>query len=335
MLMKRLFVVLMILLVVAGGVAVAQDDMMEGKGGRLVVADANSNTSLDPFISSWHSWPHYAIYPTLFARALDMSYIGFLADTWSVSDDSKALTINLIENASFTDGTSIDAAAIKWNLDKYRDPETGASQGADLIGLLEDVEINSDYSFTMHLASPYAPLFFVLSGLEIVSPTAYEAAGPDNFGTSPVGGGPFVFKELVTDNYVLFERNPDFNWAPPELYEHAGPVFLDELQILFIGEEQTVLAALETGEVSLAGIPTQNLADAQSNPDIDVDIAQLNRGSATSASTPRRIPGPIRNSAAPSPTPPTARNLSHWLGRTWRSHSINRCRRPSGDTIPS
>ena len=69
-----------------------------------------------------------------------MSYIGFLADTWEVSEDSKSLTINLIENASFTDGTPIDSEAIKWNLDKYRNPETGASQGADLIGLLEDVE---------------------------------------------------------------------------------------------------------------------------------------------------------------------------------------------------
>ena len=277
--MSRLavFALVMIVAVLFGGVVVAQDDMMAGKGGRLVVADANSNTSLDPFISSWHSWPHYAIYPTLFSRAEDMSYIGFLADSWEVSEDSKSLTINLIEGASFTDGTPIDAAAIKWNLDKYRNPETGASQGADLIGLLEDVELNGDHSFTMHLSSPYAPLFFVLSGLEIVSPTAYEAAGPDNFGTNPVGGGPFIFKELVTDNYVLFERNPDFNWAPPELYDHPGPVFLDELQILFIGEEQTVLAALETGEISLAGIPTQNLADAQDNSDIDVHIAQMNQ----------------------------------------------------------
>ncbi len=60
-----ILVMFMIVIVVLSGVVFAQDDMMEGKGGRLVVADANSNTSLDPFISSWHSWPHYAIYPTL------------------------------------------------------------------------------------------------------------------------------------------------------------------------------------------------------------------------------------------------------------------------------
>ena len=165
------------------------------------------------------------------------------------------MTINLIDNATFTDGTPIDAAAIKWNLDRYANPETGASQGRDLITLLDNVEINSDYSFTMHLNSPYAPLFFVLSGLEIVSPTAYEELGSDNFGTNPVGGGPFILKELVTDNYVLFERNPDFNWAPEELYEHPGPVFLDELQILFIGEEQTRSGRFGNGRSIAGGHP--------------------------------------------------------------------------------
>ena len=271
---KILFVILTIVLVAFSTSIMAQED---GKGGRLVVADANSNTSLDPFVSSWHSWPHYALFPTLFSRAEDLSYVGFLADTWEISEDAQSLTINLIDYATFTDGTPINAEAIKWNLDKYRDPETGASQGADLIGLLEDVEVHDEYSLTLHLNSSYAPLFFTLSGLEIVSPTAYEEIGSDDFGTNPVGGGPFIFKELVTDNYLLLERNPDFNWAPPELYDHPGPVLLDELQILFIGEEQTVLAALETGEVTVAGIPTQNLPDVEANPDITVHQAQLNQ----------------------------------------------------------
>lgn len=75
-----ILLLLMAVLVVLGGAALAQDDIMAGKGGRLVVADANSNTSFDPFVSSWHSWPHYAMYPTLFSRALDMSYVGYLAD---------------------------------------------------------------------------------------------------------------------------------------------------------------------------------------------------------------------------------------------------------------
>jgi peptide/nickel transport system substrate-binding protein len=258
-------------------VAAAQDADGDGRGGRLVVADSGSNTSLDPFVTSWHSWPHYALFPTLFQRDENLNYIGYLADTWEISDDGTEMTITLIDFAKFTDGTPVDAAAIKWNLERYANPETGSSQGADLRGLLEEVEVVDDYTFTLHLARSYAPLFYTLSGLEIVSPTAYEALGVDNFGTNPVGAGPFILKELNTDNYVLLEKNPDFTWAPPELYDHPGPVYLDELQILFIGEEQTVLSALETGEITFAGIPTQNLADVEANPDITVHKAQLDQ----------------------------------------------------------
>lgn len=262
-------ILLTVVLTMALG-ASAQD--ATGTGGRLVVADALANTSLDPFVSSWHTgFLHYAIYATLFTRDADLNYVGFLADTWEIGDEGKSLTIHLIQDATFTDGTPVNAEAIKWNLDKYSNPETGASQGADLVGLLEETTVDDEYTFTMHMSSSYAPLFYTLSGLEIVSPTAYEAAGVENFGTNPVGAGPFMLKELNTNNYVLLERNPDFHWAPPELYDDPGPAGLDELQILFIGEDQTILAALETGEVTVAGIPTQNLVDIAANPDIIVD----------------------------------------------------------------
>ncbi len=174
------------LLTVLGGVS-AQGGTHPG--GRLVVADGASNTSLDPFVTSWHSWPHYAIYATLFMQDANLNYVGFLADTWEVGADGKSLTIHLIKDATFTDGTPVDAEAIKWNLDKYSNPDTGASQGADLVGLLEETTVDDPYTVTLHLNSPYAPLFHTLWGLEIVSPTAYEAEGKENFGTHPVGCG--------------------------------------------------------------------------------------------------------------------------------------------------
>jgi len=102
----------------------------------------------------------------------------------------------------------------QWNLDKYANKDTGANQGADLIGLLTSTDVVDDYTVKLNLASSYAPLFYTLSGLEIVSPTAYEKEGKDNFGLNPVGAGPFKLKELNTNNYILLEKNPDFKWAP-------------------------------------------------------------------------------------------------------------------------
>jgi peptide/nickel transport system substrate-binding protein len=249
----------------------------EGMGGKLVIADASSNTSLDPFVTSWHSWPHYAIYATLFQLDTELNYVGYLADTWEVSEDGTEMTIKLIETATFSDGTPVNAEAIKWNIMKYADPEATASQGADLRGLITDVEVIDDYTFKLMMSSSYAPLYNTLAGLEIVSPTAYEAAGADNFGTNPVGAGPFILKELNTDNYVSFVPRPEFNWAPEEIYANTGPVTLDEFEIRFIGEEQTILSAFETGELQIAGIPPQNIINMEGNPDITL-VTQMENG---------------------------------------------------------
>jgi peptide/nickel transport system substrate-binding protein len=247
------------------------------KGGTLVIADAESNTSLDPFITSWHSWPHYALYATLMTYDMNLDYVGVLADTWEASEDGKTLTVKLIDYATFSDGTPVNAEAIKWNFEHGSDPETGASGWADMVGLLEEFEVVDEYTFNLHLTRSYAPLYHVLSGLEIVSPTAYKEWGVDDFGTHPIGAGPFLLKELVTDNYVVLEKRPDFKWAPEELYDPTGPVYLDEFMIKFIGEEQTVLAGLETGEFHFSGIPTQNLADMEANPDVYVHSQMQNQ----------------------------------------------------------
>lgn len=271
---KMLFVIISIVLVMLSTSVMAQE---EGKGGRLVVNDPDSNGPLDPFVTPWHSTPHYAIFSTLFAQAEDLSYVGFLADTWEVDPSGQALSVNLIDYATFTDGTPVNAEAIKWNLERQADPDVGSPGGADLVGLLTEVEVTGEYSFTIKLERPFAPLVFLLSGIEIASPTAYEEMGADEFGLNPIGAGPFILTELNTNNYMLFERNPDFTWAPEEIYSNPGPVYLDELQVLFLTEEQTILAALETGEIHTAPIPPQNLSDAMANPDIDVNSQMMNQ----------------------------------------------------------
>lgn len=265
---QRLILISILVMAVLGifGSSVAAQDL--GNGGTFVIADALSNVELDPFVTSWHSWPHYAIFATLLQKDKDLNYIGYLADTWQASEDGKTLSMTLIENAKFSDGTPVNAEAIQWNLMHYADEAVASPAGADLVGLLEEVVITGDYSFDLKLSSSYAPLYNVLAGLEIVSPTAYEKEGVENFKLRPVGSGPFVLKEINTNNYYLFERNPDFGWAPEENYANLGPINLDAFQIKFIEEEQTILSALETGDIQFSGIPTQNIADMHDNPDL-------------------------------------------------------------------
>lgn len=271
---KKLFVSLSLVIVLL--LAVLGVAAQEGTGGVLYIPDAASNVPLDPFVTSWHSWPHYAIFSTLFQRDLDLNYVGYLADTWEASEDGTRLTITLVD-ATFTDGTPVDAEALKWNIMKYADPESTASQGADLRGLVTDVEVVDDKTFTIVMSSSYAPLYYTLSGLEIVSPTAYETLGADGFENAPVGAGPYILKERNPGNFVSFVRNPDFTWAPEEIYANTGPVTLDGLEVRFIGEEQTILAGFETGEFQIIGIPPQNIPEMESNPDITL-VTQMETG---------------------------------------------------------
>src|SRR6266849_3028423 len=104
--------VLMILAIQALTPSVWAQDMK--KGGTFVIADSLSNVELDPFITSWHSWPHYALFSTLLWKDKDLNYIGYLANSWKASDDGKTLAMTLVKNAKFSDGTPVNADAIKW-----------------------------------------------------------------------------------------------------------------------------------------------------------------------------------------------------------------------------
>lgn len=240
-----------------------------GEPTTLVVADPESNSQMDPFRASLLGYPHLGVFTPLVTLGKEKDWVGVLADSWESSPDGKIFTIHLIKNAKFTDGTPVDAEAIRWNLMKYVDPDEGTVFGEWLIGILEDVEVVDDYTVRLHLSTPYASILYVLYQMGIASPTAYEKWGED-FGMHPVGAGPWILKEWVTDNYAVLVRNPDFNWAPKGLYEDPGPVRVDEMIVKFITEDQTRLAALKTGEVQVARIPDPNVDEMLSNPDVRV-----------------------------------------------------------------
>ncbi len=104
--------------------------------------------------------------------------------------------------------------------------------------------------------SPYLLTALASSESPIVPKHIYDigvdpAANPNT--TSPIGTGPWLFKEWVRGSHVLFVRNPNY-WQP-------GRPYLDELVIRFIGDAAAASAALETGEVQLNDATTSPLTD--------------------------------------------------------------------------
>ncbi len=242
-------------------------------GGRITIIDNSGFYTLDPYQTPWFTLTQGAIYDNLIALRPDMTgYDPNLAESWDISEDGLTLTFHLRPGITFTDGTPCDAAAIKWNLDKYLDPNWPHSVNGVWVDYVDNFAAQDATTFVVTFKSPYAAFFSDLQTTYIVSPTAYEKLGKDGFGRAPVGTGAWIAKEIVENDHVLYVRNPDYKWSP-SFYSNKGAVYPDELYIKFITDTAATYAALETGEATLIGLPAQFITQAQSNPDI-----ALNKG---------------------------------------------------------
>jgi peptide/nickel transport system substrate-binding protein len=248
-------------------------------GGQLVWTETGGYYTLDPFVSPWHATPQYAVFDTMLALKPDLStYVGDLVtDTWETAADNLSVTFHVKPGITFTDGTPVDATALKWNLDHYADKKVAAPNGGWMIGVFKEATAPDASTLVVTLDTPYAPLFSQLAGMEIVSPTAYQALGPDKFALAPVGAGPWKVKTITPDNSVLYERNPDYKWAP-SFNKNAGPEYPDTLLVKYLSDDGVMFAALETGEVTFAPISAQNMAKATADKNITIVKGQENGG---------------------------------------------------------
>jgi peptide/nickel transport system substrate-binding protein len=236
---------------------------------QVVFNETGGYTSLDPFTNAWHATPSLAVFAYLLGYSPDYkSYLPLIAESWTFAEDNLSMTIKLRQDVNFTDGTPVNAEAIKWNMDKFLDPELASPQGGDLRQVVSSVDIVDPYTIKINLLVPYAYLLDSMM-VEFASPTAYETLGPDKYSEALTAAGYFTVKEIVPDVSILFDKNPDYHWGASACV-NQGPVQFDQLLIKYISDEEVSYASLETGEVDISPIAPQYLEQAKANPNIEV-----------------------------------------------------------------
>jgi peptide/nickel transport system substrate-binding protein len=199
----------------------------------------------------------------------------WLARAWETSSDGLSHTFHLREDVTFHDGTRFDAAAVKFNLDRIKDPKNALMAVSD-IGTYARAIVLDDFTVRVELSRPYAPFLANLSksSLGIVSPAAVAKYG-DQFQTHPVGTGPFRFESLKPPTEVVLVRNADYRW-PAEGSAHEGPARLERLVFKNVPEEATRVSVLSNGQVGAADlIPPQNLLTLKKAPEYEVIAGEL------------------------------------------------------------
>jgi peptide/nickel transport system substrate-binding protein len=220
-------------------------------------------SGIDPHIHASNELgiPLSSVYDTLvYQDPATGEFVPGLATEWTVSADGLVYTFSLRKDVKFHDGTRFDAAAVEANLERVVDPETGSQKARFMLGPFERAEVVDDYTVTIHLAAPYAPLLDSLSQvyLGMASPAALAEWGPSDYQFHQVGTGPFTFVEYIPGDHLTLARNPDYRWGPAFLKD-GGSRAVDEVVFRFYEDPATRAIALESGQADVMGeIPPQD-----------------------------------------------------------------------------
>jgi len=168
-----------------------------------------------------------------------------LATGYAWSADSKTLTIKLRTDVTFHDGEKLDAAAVKFNLERHK-TMAGSNRSGELRPVAS-VDVVDAATVRLNLSAPFTPILAALADRAgmMVSPKAAQAAqtAGANFGTKPVCSGPFRFVERVAQDRIVLERFPG--------YWNKADVHFDKVVYTPIVDATVRLANLRSGQLDL------------------------------------------------------------------------------------
>lgn len=169
-----------------------------------------------------------------------------LATAWEISKDGLTYIFALRKGVKWQDGKDFQSGDVKLSLEilKKHHPR-GRSAFANITG----IETPDAHTVVLRLSAPAPYLLYSLSASEspIVAQHLYEGKDPltNPVNLSPVGTGPYLYKEWQRGSHIRLARNPAY-WDKDKPY-------LDELVVRFIPDQAARTIAFENGEVDLGG----------------------------------------------------------------------------------
>jgi peptide/nickel transport system substrate-binding protein len=240
-------IALVVSLVLVSSAALAQTPK---RGGTLRVAYGNAISHLD-----FHTAPGYEMMWVamnvgcgLVNITPDGKFVGDAAESWTVSPDNLTYTFKLRPNVLFHDGTKVDAAAVKFSIERLMDPATKSGMRSfykdvhslEVVDpLTVQVRMKQPYAFFLHMLAAYR------TGHVLYSPTTTQKYSLDDRKQGKpeavVGCGPFRLVEWVKGQHLVMDRF--------DKYFVKGLPYLDRVQIRVIKDPVTQMAAFKAGEV--------------------------------------------------------------------------------------
>jgi peptide/nickel transport system substrate-binding protein len=216
------------------------------------------------------------VYDTLVKQNSDGSYVGDLAESWEVNDESTEITFKLRDGIKWHDGEEFTAEDIVDSMKMYSDPDVNASSryylefiaGCDDSGAEDsedslEVEATSDNEvvITLKEATFVDTVLDDLSKVYIVASHKINDLTADDINNAetwsePMGTGAFIYSDAVDGERMEFTANKDYFRGAPDI----------EKLVVRVVDSSNLLAGLMNGEIDTVlygGVPLDDWAMAQ------------------------------------------------------------------------
>ena len=204
--------------------------------------------SLDPQLTTMQ-YAHQVLEnlnATLMERDANGKIVPAVAESYTIDDTGTVYTFTLKQGVKFQNGEELTADDVVYTF------ERGASVSD--FAPVDSVEALSDYEVAIKLKAPNAPFLASLTKvtMAILNREATEAAG-DGFARNPVGCGPYMLTGWASGEYITLEAFDDYYKGAPEI---------KNVKIKFVGDTNTALIALESGDTDFSYVyPTASAED--------------------------------------------------------------------------
>lgn len=188
-----------------------------------------------------------------------------VATSWAVDpDDTTKWIFELREGVTFHDGSTFDAEAVVWNVQKVLDqeaPHFDASQvgvTASRMPTLRSARVIDDMTVELTTSEPDAFLPLNLTNLFMASPTHWQAKFEETgsaeeawtaFAADPSGSGPFRVTSFTPRERLELAANPDY-WDEKRVPQ------IDKVVLIPMPEANARTAALLSGQVDWIEAPS-------------------------------------------------------------------------------
>jgi peptide/nickel transport system substrate-binding protein len=225
--------------------------------GTVVFAWAGPPVSLDPHRvgSPADQLYTFLLYDRLTAIGPNFTIVPMLARSWTF--EGATMTMKLRDDAKFHDGSPVNAAAVKANIERGKTLDR--STVIQALSAIEAVDVVDDLTVRFRLKAGEGsslPAILATSAGEMISPKAF--ADGRNLSTDPrdAGSGPYMVKTFRANEKVLFEPAPVKHWDTK-----AGK--LKSLDVQLVSQAAARLNGLRAGQLDVSQNLGQEIEQAK------------------------------------------------------------------------